>query len=75
MGCTATFVFRRYGLFTYRQKWKARRVYGPLFVALVLPSVLNADYYAHLGGLVTGLILGFLIPPHARVRELAPRTP
>ena len=70
-GCTAAFIARRYHMFTYRQRWKARRVYLPLFVVLFLPSLLNADYFGHLGGLLGGLILGTMIPPHQRVRDLA----
>ncbi len=69
-GMTASFLIRRYRRFTYRQRWKARRVYLPLFVALVLPSILNADWMGHLGGFVSGFALGFLVPPHERVREL-----
>ena len=69
-GCTLAFVIRRYRSFTYRQRWKARRVYVPLFVLLFLPSLLHADYLGHTGGLVTGLLLGTLIPPHRRILEL-----
>jgi rhomboid protease GluP len=71
VGCTVAFVARRYHMFTYRQRWKARRVYLPLFVVLFLPSLLQADYYGHVGGLLGGLVLGALIPPHQRVRDLA----
>ncbi len=70
-GMTASFLIRRYRIFSYRQRWKARRVYLPLFVALVLPSILNADYLGHLGGFLSGIVLGFFVPPHSRVRELA----
>ncbi len=66
-GATVAFVLRRHRSFTYRQRWKARRVYAPLFVFLILPSVLNADYLGHVGGLVTGLALGLFIPPHTRL--------
>ncbi len=67
-GATIAFVLRRHRSFTYRQRWKARRVYAPLFLFLVLPSVLNADYLGHVGGLVSGLALGLFIPPHRRLR-------
>jgi membrane associated rhomboid family serine protease len=70
-GCTVAFIARRYGTFTYRQRWKARRVYVPLFILLFIPSLLHADYWGHTGGLAAGLILGLLLPPHPRIRELA----
>lgn len=66
-GATVAFVLRRHRSFTYRQRWKARRVYAPLFVILILPSVLNADYLGHVGGLITGLAMGLFIPPHERL--------
>jgi len=68
-GMVIAFVARRHGSFTYRQRWKTRRVYAPLFVLFVLPSVLQADYYAHVGGLVAGLVLGMVAPMHPRIRE------
>lgn len=70
-GCLVTFIIRRYGMFTYRQKWKARRVYVPALVALFLPSVVYADYLGHAGGMITGFLLGLFIPPHPRLRELS----
>ncbi len=70
-GCAVAFVVRRRALFSYRQRWKAWRVYVPLFVAMFMPSLLHADYYAHTGGLVTGLLLGLVLAPHPRVVELA----
>jgi membrane associated rhomboid family serine protease len=75
LGTTAAFLVRRRGLFSYRQRWKTRRVYLPLFVALYVPSLLNADYFAHVGGLAAGVFLGFFVPPHARVRALAEPDP
>lgn len=73
VGCTVTFIVRRYRMFSYRQRWKARRVYLPLFLVLFLPSLLHADYFGHTGGLLAGLVMGALIPPHRRVRELSER--
>jgi rhomboid protease GluP len=69
-GCALGFILRRRGWFSYRQRWKAMRVYVPLFVILYIPSLLRADYLAHVGGLISGLVFGLLIPPHARVRAL-----
>jgi len=69
-GTVMTFVLRHYRAFSYRQRWKARRVYLPLFLALTIPQVFHADYLGHLGGFVTGLLLGGWLPPHARVLDL-----
>ena len=71
VGCAASFMLRRNRLFTYRQRWKTKRIYAPLVVLLVLPSVAYADYLGHTGGLVTGLLLGLVLPPHPRILELA----
>ena len=73
LGATVAFLIRRQREFTFRQRWKARRIYVPLFVALFLPSLLHADYFAHSGGFLTGLVLGAFIPPHRRIRELIAR--
>jgi len=70
-GAAVVLLLRRRRLFTYRQRWKTWRVYVPLFLVLALPSLLQADYWGHSGGLLGGLLLGLFVPPHRRVRELA----
>lgn len=61
-GVTASFLVRYYPRFSGRQKWKTRRVYGPLFLVLVAPSLFQADYHAHIGGFLAGILLGLLLP-------------
>ena len=70
-GCTVSFIIRRRRLFNYVQQWKVWRVYVPLFILLLLPTLVNADVHAHVGGFACGLVLGLLLPPHARIRKLA----
>lgn len=70
-GAGLSFVIRRRTLFSYRQRWKSLRVYLPLYVIMYGASLFHADYYAHLGGLLGGLALGWLLPPHARLEALA----
>jgi len=69
-GAAIVLVIRHRPTFSYRQRWKAWRVYVPLFIALVLPSLLMADYWGHAGGLISGILIGFVVPPHPRVMEL-----
>jgi membrane associated rhomboid family serine protease len=61
-GVMAMFLLRYYRRFSPRQRWRARRIYGPLVVLLVLPALIQADYYAHIGGFLTGLLLGAWVP-------------
>jgi rhomboid protease GluP len=70
VGCTVAFIVRRQRLFSYAQQWKVWRVYVPMFLLLFLPTLFNADVHAHVGGFVCGLILGFVVPPHARLAAL-----
>jgi membrane associated rhomboid family serine protease len=70
-GAAIVLILRRRRLFTYRQRWKTWRVYVPLFLVLALPSLLEADYWGHSGGLLGGLVLGLFVPPHRRVKDLA----
>ena len=69
-GAAIVLVVRHRRAFTYRQRWKAWRVYVPLFFALVLPSLLQADYWGHGGGLLSGILIGFVVPPHERILNL-----
>ena len=70
-GCTVSFIIRRRRAFNYRQQWKVWRVYVPLFVLLLLPTIVNADVHAHAGGFACGLAMGLWLPPHPRIHELA----
>jgi rhomboid protease GluP len=69
VGVLAVFLARYYRHFPERQKWKTRRIYFPLMVLLFLPSLFHADAWAHLGGLGTGLVLGFVLGPSRHVRQ------
>lgn len=75
VGCAVGFIIRRRRLFNYAQQWKVWRVYVPMFLLLFLPTLVNADVHAHVGGYVCGLLLGFWVPPHARVRTLGADDP
>jgi len=70
LGCAASFIVRRRRMFNYAKRWKVWRVYIPLFILLYVPAIANADVHAHAGGFACGLILGFLLPPHARIAYL-----
>lgn len=70
-GCTVSIIIRRRRMFNYKQQWKVWRVYVPLFVLLLLPAIVNADVHAHAGGLVCGLAMGLVLPPHPRIHGLA----
>lgn len=69
-GVTASFLVRYYPRFSERQRWKTRRIYAPLFVLLVLPSLVQADYLAHAGGFGGGVLLGAFMPLDPGGREL-----
>lgn len=68
MGAFGGFVLRHIGRLPRWHRWRARRIYVPGLLVVVLPSVLHADWRAHVGGLVAGLILGTLMPLHPRGR-------
>ena len=70
LGCTVAFLLRRRHMFNYAKRWKVWRVYIPLFVLVFVPAIANADVTAHVGGVVSGLILGALVRPHPRVVHL-----
>jgi membrane associated rhomboid family serine protease len=61
-GVMTAFLFRFYPRFSERQRWKTRRIYAPLFLFLIPPSLFQADYYAHGGGFLMGILLGLWLP-------------
>ncbi|TPW14576.1 MAG: hypothetical protein FD129_1054, partial [bacterium] len=72
-GVLTGFLVRHARSFNERQRWKARRVYAPLILVLVPPALFHADWRAHLGGYVAGVILGLLLSPGPSGRRLLGR--
>jgi membrane associated rhomboid family serine protease len=70
IGVFVAFVLRYYGQLPRWHRWKARRVYVPLLALAILPSILHADWRAHVGGFVSGVLLGLVLPLSARGRRL-----
>ncbi|MDZ4806208.1 MAG: rhomboid family intramembrane serine protease [Candidatus Eisenbacteria bacterium] len=60
-GVLTGFLIRHGHSFNERQRWKARRVYAPLILVLVPPALFHADWRAHLGGYLAGVILGLVL--------------
>jgi len=73
-GTFGGFLLRHIGRLPHWHRWRAKRIYLPLLALATLPSILHADWRAHTGGFVAGLLLGLLLPPHERGRRfLLPR--
>ena len=70
IGTVIAFVIRYYPRLPRWHRWKARRIYAPILVLAVLPSIFNADWRAHVGGFLAGLALGLILPLGARGRVL-----
>lgn len=70
IGAVGAFVIRYYPHLPRWHRWKARRVYAPILVLAVLPSIFNADWRAHVGGFLGGLLLGLILPLGPRGRVL-----
>jgi membrane associated rhomboid family serine protease len=62
-GVALVFLLRERKYFSERQKFKMRRIYLPFFALMVLPAILHADFYAHLGGFLGGALLALFVPP------------
>jgi rhomboid protease GluP len=69
-GLALVFLLRHFRSFHARQRWKTLRVYLPIMVLAILPSIFGGDFYSHLGGFVTGCAIGLFLPPGARLRYL-----
>ncbi len=70
IGAFGGFVLRHIVRLPRWHQWRARRIYIPLLALATLPSILHADWHAHTGGFVAGVILGLILPLHARAQGL-----
>jgi len=70
IGASVGFVIRYYAKMRQWQRWRARRIYVPILMLAVLPSIFNADWRAHVGGFLSGVILGLVLQTSGRVRKL-----
>jgi membrane associated rhomboid family serine protease len=62
-GVVLVFLLRYRKRFPERERVKTHRVYLPLLVLALLPSLFGADFYSHLGGFLGGIALALVIPP------------
>jgi membrane associated rhomboid family serine protease len=53
--------------FGRRQRWKTIRIYIPIMVLAVVPSIFGGDFFTHLGGFVAGCAVGAILPPGPRI--------
>ncbi len=68
-GLAVLFLLRHFRSFNPIQRWKTARIYLPLAVLAVVPSLAgeNVDFYAHLGGFLTGCAIGLFLPAGPRL--------
>jgi membrane associated rhomboid family serine protease len=69
-GACGGFLLRHIGRLPHWSRWRAKRVWLPLLALATLPSILHADWRAHTGGFVAGVLLGLALAPGARGRRL-----
>lgn len=70
IGAFAGFLLRYHRRLGRWQRWRVRRVYLPLVVLVTLPALFQADWLAHTGGFVSGILLGVLFPLAPRGRQM-----
>ncbi|MCK4303858.1 MAG: rhomboid family intramembrane serine protease [Candidatus Eisenbacteria sp.] len=61
IGVIGGFLVRHYRHMPRWHRWRTRRIYMPLLAIAVLPSIFNADWRAHVGGFLCGLLLGVVL--------------
>jgi membrane associated rhomboid family serine protease len=66
-GLALLFLLRHMRRFSRRQRWKTVRIYIPIMVLAVIPSIFGGDFYAHLGGFLAGCAIGVFLPPGPRI--------
>jgi rhomboid protease GluP len=63
-GVILVFLIRNRRRFAPRERTKTNRVYFPLLVLALMPSLFMADFYSHLGGFLGGVLLALVIRPN-----------
>jgi rhomboid protease GluP len=68
-GLAVLFLLRNFRRFNAVQRWKTVRIYLPLASLAILPSIAGerTDFYAHLGGLLCGFLVGLILRPGPRL--------
>lgn len=69
-GLCLLLLLRHFHRFSVRQKWKTLRIYIPILVLAVVPAIFGGDFYSHLGGFLTGCVIGIFMPPGPRIEFL-----
>ncbi len=62
-GVILVFLLRHRKGFPERERRKTQRIYFPLLVLALLPSLFGADLYSHVGGFVGGMLLALVVRP------------
>lgn len=64
-GVMLVFLLRYRSRFSARQRMKTTRIYLPLLLLALLPGLLQADLFSHVGGFAGGILAALLVPPPA----------
>jgi membrane associated rhomboid family serine protease len=65
-GVILVFLLRYRARFSDRQRMKTTRIYLPLLVIALLPSLFGHDLLSHVGGFLGGALGALVVPPHPR---------
>jgi len=66
-GLCLLLLLRHFRRFSVRQRWKTLRIYIPILVLAVIPAIFGGDFYSHLGGFLTGCVIGVFLPASPRI--------
>lgn len=77
IGATAVYLLRHHRTFPDRLRWRARRIFIPLVLAVIAYSLAGGNLFAHGGGLIVGALVALLLDA-TRARgsaEIPPASP
>jgi membrane associated rhomboid family serine protease len=61
IGATAAILIRHLRDFRFALRWRARRVFIPLVLAVAVHSLSSGNLWAHAGGLVAGAVMALIL--------------